>query len=130
MASRHFVGNTKTLVREVVKLYAKFTTVDGAACTLAASPDNLGIASVVESGTGVYTVTLQDSYVGLLSVSAIADDAAGSDKVYFEVDGSATDVTTATGGVIVLTAMANNVAKNMTEGNTVYLEITLRNCAD
>lgn len=55
------------MVISPVVLFFEATIGDTGAITLASSPANKGISSVVRSDTGLYLITLQDSYYKLLA---------------------------------------------------------------
>lgn len=129
MADRYFPSTPRVMQNSPVMLYVKYTAVDNGTCTLASAPFNRGITSVVESGTGVITITLQDKYTALAAVHGTVDDASTtSDKVYFEVN-SSTNVQ-ATTPIIVLQSLANNTAKNITANNNVNIVLHLLNSGE
>jgi len=76
MASRIFYDRAKSLEREPVSLFVKFTL--GASGAVASTNRAKGVTSVTkESAAGLYTITLQDKYNELLGFSGIIENAAG-----------------------------------------------------
>lgn len=81
--SNQFVG---AMEKGVTVLYAKVSFaasgVPTLVTTLTVSGQNVGnskgIASIAQNGTGDYTLTLQDTYVKLLGLSAVFDETSNS----------------------------------------------------
>ena len=138
MANRNFGGRIRTGNADVVKLYCKFHSAGTTAAnewdgtneaTAANKPSyspvhNQGIASVTVAATGKYTITLEERYAGLLAVAGMCDDTGSSDKNYFEVE---TDQVNHANRKIVLQNFANDTAAAITDGNIVWVELTLLN---
>ena len=130
MANRTFSETLRVGNPEIVNLYCKFTAVNSGAQTLAGKPHNYGITSVAVSGTGLYTITLNDNYEALLSVKAIADDSGASSGTYFEVASESVQTTTGdAGGTVALQALAGATpgAEALTAGDIVWVELVLLN---
>jgi len=92
MANRTFQQFTQSLVPGFVILTGKVAIGAAGAPTLTTGQFN-GIASVVRTGTGLYTITLQDKYVDFCSVTASVVSNAALPVV--DVVVSAVDVVTA-----------------------------------
>ena len=69
MANRWFNQFRLQLEKQVVSLFGDVTFAGGGAPTLVVA-NSKGIASIVRTGAGAYTVTLQDAYVRLLMVAS------------------------------------------------------------
>lgn len=82
MASRNF-HRVQSLAREAKMVYAKADVVSNVATK--SVNDSVGIESVVISGTGVVTVTLDDKYNSLLHVSMVAVGSATVDNKFVVV---------------------------------------------
>jgi len=67
MANRNF-SDVQALAKKQIALGGKISLNASAAVTGFSFP---GVASVAKTGTGLYTITLQDQYQDLLSLSAI-----------------------------------------------------------
>lgn len=130
MANRLFKNDAKTLEQGIVKLFGSFTT--STSGTIASSSCKGFSVAKTGSETGRYTVTLADTYYGLLSV--VANIVGAADAAY----------TTAKG----LTYILRNVSVNdstptfdiqfndpdgsaadaeLEDATSVLLEITLKN---
>jgi hypothetical protein len=73
MANRMFNQFQGSLEKGVVQLFAELTFTGGTP----ALARGKGIASVSKLGTGVFTITLQDSYVALLNMSVCVTTVGG-----------------------------------------------------
>lgn len=82
MANRRFF-TAQSLTREAKALYAKADVVSNVATK--SVNDSVGVESVVISGTGVVTVTLDDKYNSLLHVSMISLGSATVDNKFVVV---------------------------------------------
>lgn len=93
MASRNF-HRVQSLARESKVLYAKAAVASNVATK--SVNDSVGVASVVISGTGVLTVTLDDKYNAFLSASVVGVGGATVDHKFVvtseDVDGAKTIV--------------------------------------
>lgn len=89
MANRNF-DTLQSLGKGVKVIHGSFAP-NGASAVSAASNKGIGF-SVVRTSAGVFTVTLQDSFVGLLSASLVLQLSAPDDKF---VQFGAIDVVTA-----------------------------------
>lgn len=78
MANRNFT-RSQVLNRGEVILCGSFAP-NGASAVNAASTQGIGF-SVARTSTGLFTITLQDSYVALLSAEVSLQLASGDDKV-------------------------------------------------
>lgn len=82
MANRRF-HRMQSLSRETKVLYAKASVASNVATK--SKNDSVGVESVVISGTGVLTVTLEDKYNSLLHVSVVAVGSATVDNKFVVV---------------------------------------------
>ena len=76
MASRAFFDRFLTLEEEVIYLFAQITV--GSSGAIASTDRGKGVTSVVETGTGRYTLTLDDKYARLLWADAQVMRATGT----------------------------------------------------
>lgn len=119
MASRAF-RTPQALKNGVVILAGNFTTDASGNIT---AQTFLG-GTVTKTGTGAYRITLQDKYVGPLSIQVSMSQATVS---AYEVNpASTTDVTAATPIVDIITKTAG-AAANVTSISTIYVGLTLNN---
>ena len=77
MANRLFTQFRYTLEKKIVDIYAKATIGATGAPTLVEALSK-GVSSIVRTGVGAYTITLDDPYVDLLLASFHVELAAGS----------------------------------------------------
>lgn len=84
MAGRSFVQLLGALDPGVVVLPISWDC-NGASNPVASSILGRGVSSIVLSATGVYTVTLQDVYSGLLAANATLQLATSDDKVTSQI---------------------------------------------
>lgn len=125
MAARSFVQLLGAADPGVVVLGINWAT-NGASDPVASTITGRGVASVVLTSTGVYTVTLQDVYPSLLSATASVQLASADDKVAANI--GAVDLNAKTIQVriydISSAALANVAAAT---GNRVNLTLVLKN---
>lgn len=125
MANRTFQTGAVTLERETVKLYAKFTVGAANAITVNAGK---GIASIARTAAGKITITLEDVYSSFLGISAIRDNASDAAEALIPQLVS-TDVAGAKVIVIGFSNAAAPAFTDLTNGDVVYVEITVKNSA-
>ena len=123
MANRNFQPGAKTLERETVKLYAKFIV--GAANAITVNRGK-GIASIARTAAGKVTVTLEDVYTDFLGAQVVKSNAsaAAESRVYSVVS---EDVASAKTVVIGFSNAAVPAFTDLTSGDVVYVELTLKN---
>lgn len=76
MAARDFYEQHFSLEPQTVKLYVHLTFGSGTV-TMTARPRNKGIASISRTSTGLYVLTLQDTYQRILGFSGVARATSG-----------------------------------------------------
>jgi hypothetical protein len=81
MANRLFTQFRYTLEKKIVDIYGKATIAATGAPTLVATKSK-GVSSIARTGTGAYTITLQDTYVDLLLAGFHIELASGAPAVY------------------------------------------------
>jgi hypothetical protein len=125
MAARSFVQLLGAADPGVVVLGINWAT-NGSSDPVASTITGRGVASVVLTSTGVYTVTLQDVYPSLLSATASVQLASADDKVAANI--GAVDLNAKTIQVRIYdlssAALANVAAAT---GNRVNLTLVLKN---
>lgn len=125
MAGRSFVQLLGALDPGVVVLPISWDC-NGASNPVASSILGRGVSSIVLSATGVYTVTLQDVYSGLLAANATLQLASSDDKVTSQI--GVVSLTASTFQVRIFDissgALANVAAAT---GNRVNLLLVLKN---
>ena len=120
MANRTF-NDAQALEKEVKTLFAKISIGASGAPTLV-KPGSLGIASVSKVSTGLYRITLEDTYPALLGVKATALASSAADMT-FQVK-LETVSTTKLVEVFCLTA---GVATEPASGTVLFVELSLKN---
>jgi hypothetical protein len=125
MAGRSFVQLLGALDPGVVVLPISWDC-NGASNPVATSILGRGVASVVLSATGVYTVTLQDVYSGLLAANATLQLATSDDKVTSQIGVVSLSASTFQVRIFDIStgALANVAAAT---GNRVNLLLVLKN---
>lgn len=118
MANRYFSQFFYSLLKKPVFIGGKIALNSSAAVT---SFDIDGVASVVKTGTGEYTVTLQDKYNKLVSIQGSNVDSAQDLAIAF----TSIDVTS-TKTFKVITKVAGTAA-NITDACDIYLDLILSN---
>lgn len=119
MAARSFAP-LRALDREVVKVYGGGTGAGAADLTAVVGR---GVATVDQTGTGLYTITLDDKYAKLLMASFLVIDATSPDDwevtvVSEDVDGAKTvDIAVFKGGTLT----------DLTTDEKLKFELTLSN---
>lgn len=109
----------QALEKEVKDLYARVTIGASGAPTLA---EGWGIASIVNNGTGDYTITLQDKYPSLKFVDMVHQNSTGEDlNVQLHSEAVATSKT-----IRVLTITGSS-ATNPSSGDVLYFKIEVKN---
>jgi len=122
MANRNFKPGAMAIEMGLICLYGRLTSGASGAIT---AQDSRGF-SVVNGATGIYTITLEDSYNALRMVSAAVIDSGigATEGKNFQV--TADDVEN---GTLELTFLAGStgVAADPGSGAVVLIEITLKN---
>lgn len=123
MANRNFKPGAVALEQGTVKLYAKFTV--GAANAITVNR-GLGIASIARTAAGKVTVTLEDTYPALLGINVVKSNASAAAEalVYSMVN---EDVVSTKAIIIGFSNAAVPAFTDLTQGDVVYVEITLKN---
>jgi hypothetical protein len=117
MANRTF-DNVQGLAKKQILLAGKISLSAAAAVSSFSFP---GVASVVKSGTGLYTITLQDQYQDLLGISVIIG---GNPLVHAGV--GAVDVVSAK-TIVVQTIDEAGVLDDVAAASVVYITLVLSN---
>lgn len=125
MAGRSFIQLLGALDPGVVVLPISWDC-NGASNPVATSILGRGVTSVVLSATGVYTVTLQDVYSGLLAANATLQLATSDDKVTSQIGVVSLSASTFQVRIFDIStgALANVAAAT---GNRVNLLLVLKN---
>jgi hypothetical protein len=127
MANRRFNQFQYSLEFNVVHLFMKVAIGSTGAPTLSAA-NSKGIASISRSGVGKYLITLSDAYNKFLSIDSVVNNAAGiSVSADLGILTTGTNVSTSTGGTLVVQFSAAGVAAEMASGDTLYMHICLGN---
>lgn len=120
MANRNF-NRKQALSKEIKEIYAEITI--GAAGAVASIGENVGVESVAETSTGVYTLTLQDKYMDLMQASVSIQSASAQDLIAQlqsqDVAGAKT--------VVFRTQTAAAVAAEPASGSVIRLCLDLKN---
>jgi hypothetical protein len=123
MANRNFQPGAKALERETVKLYAKFTVGSANAITV---NRGTGITSIARTAAGKVTITLDDVYTNFLSVNVIKLNASAAAEALLPCLVSEAVASTKT-VVIGFSNAAVPAYTDLTDGDVVYVELTLKN---
>lgn len=118
MSNRSFYPFRGTLNRETVTLYAKVVTSTSGAI---ASQKSKGL-SVARTGTGAYTITLENSYADLLGVLATV---VGTNTAAKGVSAVVTTQNVASKSLVVTLVSAPGTAADPADGATVVFAVTL-----
>lgn len=118
MSNRMFFPTRGSLNREVVTLYAKVTTSTAGAVS---SQKSKGL-SVARTGTGAYTITLENAYADLLGaeVTIIGANTASKGLIPLVTSQSVT-----TKSLVVQLVSAPGTAADVVDGAVVVFAITL-----
>lgn len=141
MANRRFQQFQGTLLKGVVRLHARVSVAGAGAVTLqswnvntkayatAASTGNTGgIKSVTRTGTGLWTVVLQDPYVRLLGASFTTSNTTGAATVTAMAVDSDGDLTSNSAPTILLVfSSATVTAADPASGDKIDLIFELSN---
>lgn len=117
MASRIF-NRYQALEKEVKTLYAEVAIGTTGAPTLT---KGLGIASIARTGTGTYTITMEDKYVRLMHVAIT------------ELNSSTEDITTQlksqdmSAKTIEFFTKTAGAAADAADGSTLYIKMEMKN---
>jgi hypothetical protein len=123
MANRNFQPGAKSLEREVIQLYAKFTV--GAANAITVNRGK-GIASIARTAAGKVTVTLEDVYTNFLFADFLITPASGAANIMTPSLVSE-DVAGAKTIVLGFQDVETPAFTDLTDGDVVYVELTLKN---
>ena len=117
---------TGTLEKSVVKLFGSMTIGASGAVT---SSQGGGIASVDESGTGTYTITLADKWSRLLNISIVPVGTSASTVFQWRVDKSVSDAQSdiLAKTIVLQAADAAGADVEPASGEVFLFEITVRN---
>jgi hypothetical protein len=118
MANRNF-NRKQALEKEVKDLYAEVAIGSSGAPTLT---KGLGVASVERTGTGEYTVTLEDAYNRLMHVN-VSHEAASAEDITAQV--SASDVQSAK--TISFITKAADTETDPSDGSVLRIKIEVKN---
>jgi hypothetical protein len=130
MANRFFNSAFYSMVKNPVLLFARVTIGGTGACTLVASGSK-GVSSITRTSAGLYVLTLQDVYVGLISCHAVRTLASGIPAApgYSVVSNTVTTTKTITVQFSGATASGDTtlVATDPSSGTTLDFQIWLSN---
>lgn len=118
MASRNF-SRKQSLEKEVKELYVKADI--GAAGAVVMRP-SMGVKSVTLDAAGQYTVTLEDKYTELMSVSVMVESAAAQDIVVQMISHDVKSAKT-----IKLRTLKAAVETAPTDGSVLIIKIDVKN---
>lgn len=129
-ANRNWAGKLKTLDREVIKLYGKFT---GKGAAPIESVDCLGF-TIARTGVGLFTITLDDAFptadaatatppLLLITASRLSAAARATGEMQAIVDSSAVAATK----TITCRWAEAGAAADVTDTDVIRLELTFRN---
>lgn len=123
MANRNFKPGAKALEQDAVTLYAKFTV--GAANAITVNR-GLGITSIARTAAGKVTITLDDPYVAFLGAQVVKSNAsAAAEALVYSVVSE--DVASGKTVVIGFSNAAVPAFTDLTQGDVVFVELTLKN---
>lgn len=123
MANHLFQPGAVSLERETVKLYAKFTVGAANAITL---NNGKGIASVSRTAQGKVTITLSETYASFLNIHVVKSNASAAAEAL--VCSMVNEDVASTKAIIVgFSNAAVPAFTDLTQGDVVYVEITLKN---
>jgi hypothetical protein len=118
MANRNF-NRYQALEKEIKALYAEVAIGATGAPTITKA---LGITSVVRSGAGKYTITLDDTYTRFMSISIMQENATEQDLT-FQLD----DQTVGTTKLVKFICKAAATATDPSDGSNLFIKIDLKN---
>ena len=121
MAHRHFFQFRLALEPSVVELWAVVSIGSSGAPTLVRGK---GIKAITRTGTGEYTVALQDSYTSLLEASMVTKNSTGIPSV---VMGIKNDHSNAAQPTIDIVTSASLSGTDAAPGDELHIRFTLRN---
>lgn len=122
MASSYFFQNFQAKEPDVIKLFGKVAIGASGAPTLDAV-NSKGIASIVRTGAGAYTITLDEAYNKFYTLAALLQ-ASSAEDITVQLVSEA--VSTSTAPTIAILCKAAAVATDPSDGSTLYLEISLK----
>jgi hypothetical protein len=125
MANRLYNQFGLALEKSVVCLYGQFTVAAAGAPTLVAAKSK-GIASVVRNSAGNYTITLQDTYIDLLMLDVIIQNATAPAAPSFRIV-SQTVSAAATKAIVIQFATSAGTATDPGSGERILFAIDLKN---
>ena len=118
MANRNF-NRKQALEKEIKEIYAEIAIGASGAPTLT---KGLGVESITRNGAGDYTLTLEDSWVRLMSMHA-THEAASAEDITFQI--SAKDVTTAK--TVDFFTKTGATETDPSDGSTLFIRLELKN---
>lgn len=125
MANRWFTQFRYSLVKAVVDLYGQVAIGASGAPTISVA-NSKGISSIVRNSAGRYTITLQDSYYGLLDVQhKFLNATAPAAPLMFIVSQAVTNNSAPV--VVIQFTNAAGTATDPGSGELMYLQIALKN---
>lgn len=122
--NRMYIANEKGLEPAIVRLFCRASIGASGAPTLNAARSK-GIASIARVSAGLYTVTLEDQYVDLLSLNVAVFLASGTPAVrcnYLRLN----EVALAARRFQVLLTAADGTATDPDNGAQLYLAVDLK----
>ena len=131
MANHRFQGNIYTLEKFPVALFAYMTSADYSVTQtngtdIKTASKSLGIASIVETATGVFKITLKQAYNSLLAVIPTFVDDTSADVEHVDVTDEDVDGATP---YIKVTLSDASAAQDLPDDCIVLWTIILRNSA-
>lgn len=126
MANRWFNQFRLSLEKQVVDIFADVTFGGTGAPTLVAAGSK-GVSSISRSGTGAYTITLSDAYVGLLMVNKMYIKTGATGPAAYGMYVVSQTVSTVATPVINVQFTSATAAADPDSGDEVLLQFTLKN---
>lgn len=123
--NRAYLPHRGALEAGVAVLFADLTIGSSGAVTLSRGH---GIASAVKTATGVYTLTLEDSYNRLLAATGTLEASTGADSatVATRVELKSSDVSASTPVVVLGTRQADGSAAHPASGTVIHVMLTVK----
>ena len=122
MGARNLTSKQFSLERNVVRLFAKAI---GAGAANPTGVKGKGISAITRTGTGLYTIALQDWWPALLMASFVVIDPTSTDD--WEVSIVSETVATASTKAVNIAVFKSGAAADLSTDETLKLELVLSN---
>lgn len=126
MANRWYNQFALSLEKQKVFIYLKAAIGATGAVTINTTLSK-GVTSITRNSAGRYTIVFQDTYVGLLGLTATIVESAATPTVLAVATVSETVATAATKNVVIQCADAAGAAVDPASGSTMLLQFQLSN---